>query len=95
MGFLTDTTTMVSAIATWMLAIIPIVAALMLGYYAVMKMMNEGDPQVAMRSNHAMKNVIVAAVIGEAAMGLISGVTTYYADQKTSSMLMIHLIFFG
>jgi predicted Fe-Mo cluster-binding NifX family protein len=41
-----------------------------------------------------MKNVIIAAVIGEAAMGVISGVTSYYADQKTTSMLITHLLYF-
>ena len=71
-SFLTDTTTLVQAIATWMLVIIPVAAGVMLAYYAVMKMMNEGDPQVAMRANHAMKNVIIAAVIGESAAGIIS-----------------------
>ena len=45
--FLTDTTTLVQAIATWLLVIIPVAAGVMLAYYAVMKMMNEGDPQVA------------------------------------------------
>jgi uncharacterized protein YacL len=94
MGFLTDTTTLVNAISAWMLVIIPVIAALMLGYYAVSKMLNEGDPQIAMKSNHAMKNVIIAAVIGEAAMGLISGVTGYYADQKNTSMLITHLLYF-
>jgi cadmium resistance protein CadD (predicted permease) len=93
MGFLTDTTHLANAVSTWMLGIIPVIAGLMLAYYAAAKMMNEGDPQIAMKSNHAMKNVIIAAVIGEAAMGVISGVTSYYADQ-TTSMLITHLLYF-
>jgi len=90
-SFLTDTSTLVQAIATWLLVIIPVAAGVMLAYYAVMKMMNEGDPQVAMRANHAMKNVIIAAVIGESAAGIITGVTSYYSDQQTASMLLTHL----
>jgi hypothetical protein len=90
-GFLTDITTLVNAIATWLLIIIPVAAGVMLAYYALMKMANEGDPQTASHSNRAMKNVIIAAVIGEAARGLISGVTSYFADQKTAAMLITHL----
>jgi hypothetical protein len=92
--FLSDTTTLVQAIATWMLVIIPVAAGAMLAYYALMKMFNEGDPQVAMRANHAMKNVVVAAVIGESAAGIIAGITSYYANQQTTSMLMTHLAYF-
>ena len=93
-GFLDDTTALVSAISGWMLIIIPIAAGLMLAYYAAMKMMNEGDPQVAMRANHAMKNVIIAAVIGESAAGLISGITSYYSNQQTALTLIAHLSYF-
>jgi hypothetical protein len=92
--FLSDTTTLVQAIATWLLVIIPVAAGAMLAYYALMKMFNEGDPQVAMKANHAMKNVIIAAVIGEAASGIIAGITSYYANQQTTSMLITHLSYF-
>jgi hypothetical protein len=92
--FLADTTTLVQVIATWLLVIIPVAAGVMLAYYALMKMMNEGDPQIAMKSNHAMKNVIIAAVIGESAAGLIASITGYYADQKTTSMLITYLSYF-
>jgi drug/metabolite transporter (DMT)-like permease len=92
-GFLTDVTTLVQAISTWLLIIIPVTGGVMLAYYAIMKMMNEGDPSVAAHSNRAMKNVIIAAVIGMAAMGLISGITGYFADQTTSSMIMTHLTY--
>ncbi len=92
--FLSDTTTLVQAIATWLLVIIPVAAGVMLAYYAVMKMMNEGDPQVAMRANHAMTDVIIAAVSGESAAGIIAGVTSYYSDQQAASMLITHLSYF-
>jgi hypothetical protein len=85
----------VQAIATWLLVIIPVAAGVMLAYYAVMKMMNEGDPQIAMRANHAMKNVVTAAVIGESAAGIITGITSYYSNQQTTtSMLMTQLSYF-
>ena len=32
-----------------------------------------------------MKNVIIAAVIGESAAGLIGGITSYYSNQQTAS----------
>jgi hypothetical protein len=47
-----------------------------------------------MRANHAMKNVIVAAVIGESAAGLISGITSYYSNQQTALTLIAHLSYF-
>jgi hypothetical protein len=89
--FLSDTTTLVQAIATWLLVIIPVAAGVMLAYYAVMKMMNEGDPQVAQHANRAMKNVIIAAVVGESAAGLIGGITSYYANQQTALIFIKHL----
>ena len=77
-NLMTGSQNLIQAVATWLLIIIPIGAAAAMGYYSLLKMFNEGDPQQTVHYNRAMKNVVIAAVIGVAASGLITGVIAYF-----------------
>lgn len=77
-GIVTGTKELLEAATTWLLILIPVGCATMLGWHAFVKAMNEGDPAQAAVHNRAMKNVLIAGAIGVSAVGIIKAVLSYY-----------------
>jgi len=62
----------------WILILIPIATALMIGYHALLKLLSDADPGVVAEKNKKMKSTLVAGIIGESAMGIVTAVFKYY-----------------
>lgn len=69
---------LLNAASGWLLALVPLAGGVMVGYHAIMKAMSDGDYQAVEQHNRGMRNVIVAAAIGEAAMGLVKFIIPYF-----------------
>lgn len=63
---------------TWVLIIVPVGAACMLGWHALAKSMSEGDPAVIAEKNKKMRNVLIGAIIAETAVSIVTVVLSYY-----------------
>lgn len=64
---------------TWVLVLVPVTAALMVGYHAWMKSMADGDPGAIAERNKAMKRVLIGAAVAECASGLITTFLAYFS----------------
>ncbi|MGG2201885.1 hypothetical protein [Paenibacillus validus] len=63
---------------TWVLVLIPVTGALMVGYHAWMKSMADGDPGAIAERNKKIKNTIVGSVIGVSASGIVTALLAYF-----------------
>jgi|GEM_PF-3452757 len=68
---------MIQDISTALLVLVPIAAACMIAYHSVRKMLSDSDPNVVERRNKSIKNVLIAAAIGETASTIVTFVTGY------------------
>lgn len=66
------------AASGWMTTLIPLAGGVMVGYHAIMKNLAGGDYQVVEQHNRAMRQVIIATIIGAAASGLITWLLGYF-----------------
>lgn len=73
----TNTKNLLNDATTWILGLIPLAGGLMIGYQALMKQFTDDDALVA-KHNRAMKNILIAGVIGMSAVGLVKAVLSYY-----------------
>lgn len=64
---------------TWVLILVPVTCALMVGYHAWMKSMADGDPGAIAERNRKIKNTLVGSVIAECASGLVSVLLAYFS----------------
>lgn len=62
----------------WLLILIPLGAALGIGWQAFLKTMADGDPNVIASRNKTMKTIGIAAIIGMTASGTIYAILAYY-----------------
>jgi hypothetical protein len=63
---------------TWVLILVPVTAALMVGYHAWMKSMADGDPGAIAERNKAMKRVLIGSAIAEGASGIVTAFLAYF-----------------
>jgi hypothetical protein len=63
---------------TWILILVPVTAALWIGYHAWMKSMADGDPGAVAERNKAMKRVLIGSAIAECAGGLVTLFLSYF-----------------
>lgn len=63
---------------SWLLGIIPAGTGAAIGYHALMKQMNDGDPATAAGHNRAMRNVLIGGAIGESAVGITKAFLAYF-----------------
>lgn len=73
----TNTKRLLNDATTWILGLIPLAGGLMIGYQALMKQFTDDDMMVA-KHNRAMKNILIAGVIGMSAVGLVKAVLAYF-----------------
>lgn len=76
-GIVSGAKNLASDVLTWLLILIPISAGAGIGYQALMKTLNQDPAEVAHR-NKNMKNILVAAVVGESAMGIVTALLAYF-----------------
>ena len=63
---------------TWVLILVPVTAACMIGYHAWMKSMADGEPGATAERNKAMKRVLIGAAIAECASGIVTTFLAYF-----------------
>ena len=63
---------------TWVLILVPVAAALMIGFHGWMKSMAD-DPNAISDRNKKMKNVAIGAAIAECTSGLVTVFLGYFA----------------
>lgn len=73
----TGAKSLASDVTKYLLILIPIVAGGAIAYQALMKMLNDDPASVADR-NKKMKNILVAAAIGESASAIVTAVLAYF-----------------
>jgi hypothetical protein len=73
-----NTKNLLNDATTWIMILIPVAAGLMIGYQALMKQFTDDDALVA-KHNRAMKNILIAAVIGISAVSIVKLVLSYFA----------------
>jgi len=71
------TLSLISAITGWLLLIIPVAAGCYLTFLSLQKSATQ-DQAVIAEKNKAIKNTIIAAVIGECASGIITLILSFY-----------------
>jgi len=65
-------------ILTWVLILVPVTAAAMVGYHAWMKSMADGEAGAVAERNRAMKRVLIGAAIAECASGIVTTFLAYF-----------------
>lgn len=68
-------------ILKWILILVPVAAAAMLAYHALMKQLSDGDPGTIAEKNKKMKNVLYGAIIAVSASGLVTLFLSYFHRQ--------------
>lgn len=63
---------------TWILFLIPVAAALMIGYHSLLKIMSDGEAGEIAERNKKMKQILIAAVIAFAAVGIVTAILAYF-----------------
>lgn len=76
--FVTGAKTLLSDVLKWVLILVPVAAAAMIGYHALMKTLSDGDPAVIAEKNKKMKNVLIGAIIAMSASGLVTAILAYF-----------------
>ncbi|MBJ6360507.1 hypothetical protein JFN88_04105 [Paenibacillus sp. MAHUQ-46] len=63
----------------WVLILVPITAASMMGYQAWMKGLADGDENAIAMRNKAMKRILISTIIAFSAVGIVQLVISYYS----------------
>lgn len=77
-GIVTGTKNLLRAALSWLLILIPVGCGAIIAWHAFLKQLNEGDPAQAAIHNRAMKNALIAGVIGVSASGIVTAVLAFY-----------------
>lgn len=65
-------------ILKWILILVPVAAAAMIGYHALMKTLSDGDPATIADRNKKMKTVLIGAIIAVSASALVTLILSYF-----------------
>lgn len=74
----TGTEALLKAALGWLLGLIPAGAGCVIGYHALAKQLNEGDPGKVSQHNQAMKNTLIGAAIGMTAAGTVAAILAFF-----------------
>lgn len=77
-GIVSGTVNLLNAATSWLLGLIPVGCATMMGWHAFLKQLNEGDPAEAAVHNRAMRNILIGGIIGMSVTGIVKAVLSFY-----------------
>jgi len=76
--FVSGAVNLLNDVLTWILYIIPAASGAAIGYHALMKQMEDGDPAVTAAHNRSIRNILIGGAIGMSAASIVKVFLSYF-----------------